>query len=655
MKKNYFMLVCLVLFMAVSAKAQVSSIADLVGNYKFTADVEYVDKTYENSDVFLKECSATIEKDYNYSGCISGFAGSEEYLFFNINASGEIEATNFGGSPMWGTELFLANKDGDNPYGVFADGKWVVEKYNTEYYTYDADTKVITIPDFTVVKVTDYQAEKATIVARYTNVKMTFVGAAGGEVDNLIDLSGEWVFAAGEGDYDTMPGSDIPSTFTITLASNDDTNSNYAASLAIEGYNAVEFTATFDGELLGMAYDNLLLDAAASIYFKPLYSNDDDMSGVISFKKVSKAEFELYDGFALVDANGGYKQYYQAGVITRTIDDAEPETPETSVYDWTGSYTVKVGDIDVYDGKEYPNEFTMTIVESGGYLLVTEFLNNDVAFLNNGGLIFNVAADGKSAEMEIENCLVGGDYPNYLAIYDMNSETEPIVFTLNDDGSITVDNFFLKNFDYTTYEETPAAYFKNMTIPAAGGEAEPEHFDWLGTWVVTAGDKYVYDSETYPDEFYMTIEENYGFVLITQFMSSDVNVINQGGILLTIADDNKTAEMELGSFAGGEYPDYLKIYDLNAMADYPLILTANEDGTITFEDFLLKSFNWDTQATSNAVFYQNVTATKCPTGIENVKGENAKVKGIFDLQGRKINTITMPGIYIVDGVKMLVK
>ena len=43
------------------------------------------------------------------------------------------------------------------------------------------------------------------------------------------------------------------------------------------------------------------------------------------------------------------------------------------------------------------------------------------------------------------------------------------------------------------------------------------------------------------------------------------------------------------------------------------------------------------------------------TGIENVKGENGKVKTIFDLTGRRIESITAPGIYIVDGKKVLVK
>ena len=43
------------------------------------------------------------------------------------------------------------------------------------------------------------------------------------------------------------------------------------------------------------------------------------------------------------------------------------------------------------------------------------------------------------------------------------------------------------------------------------------------------------------------------------------------------------------------------------------------------------------------------------TGISEVKGENGEVKAIFDLTGRRVETITAPGIYIVNGKKVLVK
>ena len=43
------------------------------------------------------------------------------------------------------------------------------------------------------------------------------------------------------------------------------------------------------------------------------------------------------------------------------------------------------------------------------------------------------------------------------------------------------------------------------------------------------------------------------------------------------------------------------------------------------------------------------------TGIDEVDGENGKVKAIYDLQGRKLSEITKPGFYIVDGKKVFIK
>ena len=43
------------------------------------------------------------------------------------------------------------------------------------------------------------------------------------------------------------------------------------------------------------------------------------------------------------------------------------------------------------------------------------------------------------------------------------------------------------------------------------------------------------------------------------------------------------------------------------------------------------------------------------TGISEVKGESGNVKGIYDLTGRRVEAITAPGIYIIDGVKRVVR
>ena len=815
MKKNYFLSICLMLFMAVQATAQSFTIDQLFGKWQFTADVEYTDvATQAHKDVLSDNCEAVISADETYIAKIVGFAGSSVQQNVNMigakNGQDMLKINNLNNPQLW-NELLLANENGDNPYGVFADGEWKVESYGPVYYNVYVADGLITIPDFTVVKITDYQAEKATIIAKYTNVKMTLVEA---EVVEVADISGEYQFKAGAGTYDTMAGSIIPTEFAVTLAKKSEDNKSYDATIAIEGYNPVTLPASYNGVSVLFDYDNTYLDEANGIRFAPMYG--DATAGSIEFKSQDETAFSLYSGFAFASdatvkaadgvtdslvVNGNYHQWYTsgslklatdapafdwAGVYTvKTTDEnglyvadaagfdwptefqieveynegwglylvtkvfgmdvtalnnggldfipaedgksvdiktgylytvspgavylglrdmnmgedaiqmvvnedgtmsvaglsvvtivngaaptlnafysnlvvtkegAEPEAP---AFSWAGQHTVKVGKVDAYDGNEYPTEFTMTVVDYGDYMLVTEFLGNDVAGINYGGIDFTVAADGKSAEMATGG-FVGGTFPTYLAIYDMNAQENPILFTLNDDGSVAVDNFFVKSVDYNTGESTPAAYFQNVTIPAAGGSVEPEApetFDWLGTWEVTVGKQTSYDGKTYPESFYMTIEHNeaWGMTLVTQFMSKDITALTQGGLLLTVADDNKSAEMEVGNFAGGSYPDYLKIYDMNGTADYPIILTANEDGTISFEDFFLATYNWDTTALTPAVFCENVTATKCPTGIEEVKGENVKVKGIYDMQGRKVDAIAAPGLYIVDGKKILVK
>ena len=57
------------------------------------------------------------------------------------------------------------------------------------------------------------------------------------------------------------------------------------------------------------------------------------------------------------------------------------------------------------------------------------------------------------------------------------------------------------------------------------------------------------------------------------------------------------------------------------------------------------------------IYLTSLTITKAgeETAINEVKTENGKVKTIYDLTGRRVDAITVPGIYIVDGKKVFVK
>ena len=56
----------------------------------------------------------------------------------------------------------------------------------------------------------------------------------------------------------------------------------------------------------------------------------------------------------------------------------------------------------------------------------------------------------------------------------------------------------------------------------------------------------------------------------------------------------------------------------------------------------------------SAAAYYSFRFGEDTTAIQNVEVEN-EVKAIFDLTGRRVEAITAPGIYIVNGKKVLVK
>ena len=90
------------------------------------------------------------------------------------------------------------------------------------------------------------------------------------------------------------------------------------------------------------------------------------------------------------------------------------------------------------------------------------------------------------------------------------------------------------------------------------------------------------------------------------------------------------------------------------LRSYSLYNTTAEQ-TIEFVEGVNEFFLYGQVGRTIYVTSLTITKTGEETAIEEVKGENGEVKTIYDLTGRRIDAITAPGIYIVNGKKTLVK
>ncbi|MBE6297779.1 MAG: hypothetical protein E7088_04700 [Bacteroidales bacterium] len=682
MKKNYFMLVCLVFFMALQANAQNFTIDQLFGKWHFTADVEFTaDATQAHKEALSGDCEAVISADEVYLAKIVGFAGSKEQQ--NINQIGakdgqDMAKINNLNTPQLWSDLLLANENGDNPYGVFADGDWKVKSYGPVYYNVYAADGLITIPDFTVVlKVTDYQAEKATVIAKYTNVKMTLVEA---ETIEVADISGDWNFTAGNGAYDTMAGSVIPKNFALTLAKSGSSNRDYTATIAIEGYSSVEMPAIFDGNTLALAYDDTYLDEANGIRFAPMYGSA--KKGTIEFKSQSETAFTLYSGFSFASdkmgktkdetadslyVNGEYHQWYIAGTLKSAAGGSQAFT-------WDGIWNVKVGNaatdiikVGDEDISSWPAEFEMqvTYYDAIDKYYVDKFMGFDIYNINQGGMVLTPNEDG-TASVALDGyygCafLKQNEDGTFIQLTNSSGAATNFTLTLNEDGSVKIEDLFVQILDFNTGVQTPVVFYQNMTAVKEGAE-EPV-FDWTGDYKFKAGavDVYYEDVE-FPTEFDVNITyfdgSQYGmdsYYYISSFMGKQ---LGQYVIKLNVAEDGNSAEMVVGQLCGAIVPgeQYYKIYDMNATTS-PVAMTLNEDGTISIANFFIKVLNYNDNSEVAGALYKDavLVAAGSSSSIENVNTDNNAVEGIFDIQGRRIENIAAPGLYIINGRKVLVK
>ena len=604
--------------LALPARAQVASAADLFGTYKFTADVNVTDAGQALKDNFKSECEVVITKCSQniYDGEIQGLAGATAVQKINdIDLTANtIKITNPNGNyDVWGGKVYMANAEGAYP---FEQGN----TYSEILYTFDPATKTITLPDFTLVTC-DHANSAATIAASFTNVKMTLVQS---ENIDVTDLSGDWHYTAGKGTYDTMEGSTLPTEWDMTLTATDNSKKAYNISLTLGDFAPLALTATFDGVTLTIPFNEDYFDAEQKIGLVNMYGVA--RPGTITFNMANENQLTLTSGMTIAqdsispEVPGGYKQWYLNGSAKRQGEETEKVT-------WEGTYKIKAGSIyKAIADFEYPEEFDMVVTYNADYdiYLVTEFFGCDVKSLNNGGISFKPSADDPNkAEITtnpayLKTITAGA---SYLTLKDLNLSTASnIVITRLEDGTYTLSDFSISNLLMDeNYNQTHslAAFYQQVTAEKAPEKAP---FTWASTFTVKVGDVEVYkeiEGYEYPKEFEMEVTYNadYDMYFITKFFGNDVVSLNNGGIRLTPSteDPNKaeiaTTTGYLKTIVAGE--SYLTLKDMNAQS-LPVTLTYNNDGTVTIANFCVTYMTYDEnwqQQHAAAALYKDVTAT----------------------------------------------
>ena len=616
--------------LALPARAQVASAADLFGTYKFTADVNVTDAGQALKDHFKSECEVVITKcSYNiFDGEIQGLAGANAAQSINAVdvAANTIKITNPNGNGLWGGDLYMSNPEGVYPFGG---------NYNDILYTFDPATKTITLPDFTLVTCDHYNSA-ATIAASFTNVKMTLVQS---ESIDVTDLSGDWHYTAGKGTYDTMEGSTLPTEWDMTLTATDNSKKAYNISLTLGDFAPLALTATFDGVTLTIPFNEDYFDAEQKIGLVNMYGVA--RPGTITFNMANENLLTLTSGMTIAqdsispEVPGGYKQWYLNGSAKRQGEETEKVT-------WEGTYKIKAGSImKQLTEFDYPEEFDMVVTYNADYdiYLVTEFFGCDVTALNYGGISFKPSTDDPDkAEISTNpaylKTITAGT--SYLTLKDLNLSTASnIVITRLEDGTYTLSDFSITNLIMDA-SNTPthnfAAYYQTVTATKEE-TVKPEPFSWAGTFTVK-GDVTSYDGNSYPESFEMEVTYNadYDMYLVTKFFGNDVTALNYGGILLKPStEDANKAEMNTGGFIGTieAGKTYYKLFDMNATTS-PLTLTVNEDGTVSISSFCVSIMNYDTQETKAVALYSNAIASK---GTVEPEPEPFSWAGTFTVKG----------------------
>lgn len=445
----------LLLLFVGALSASANSITDLFGTYTFTADMAVTELGKQYADKFTNNCEVTICADpYGiYLASIEGLAGSTKsglkvssyennrMIIHNWNDS---NTGNFDGPIYFSTEMGYNPFCPDAPFPDFAP-------------TWDSYYKVINLPKFTLVTVSDYDAYDGQILATFTNCKLT---PKDKEEVEIIDLSGDYQYIPGSGEYDYRHNTAWANDFTFTLEKTKKTNNGeYAVYFQYPSLDPFTLIGTFDGHTLTIPFAEQLL-----LYIndtQSLYLGDYDGFTVadIVFNLDNEGRLINSSGFSIVRVTSYSDgtlasekiQWFYNGYAEKI---AEEPVEVSGNFSFTGKYYTP------YDSEGMDRTIAMTFTPWNGDIYVDYFDGTVIYDLYYGGITATVVSNQPTVVtipagtcFKVYNYSPADNQFVYEALYDKDGGMNPIEITLHADHTATINECSIYAYDFMTKQQ----------------------------------------------------------------------------------------------------------------------------------------------------------------------------------------------------------
>ena len=284
--------------------------------------------------------------------------------------------------------------------------------------------------------------------------------------------------------------------------------------------------------------------------------------------------------------------------------------------------------------------------------------NSGIVTTQSGGKVKKISIDWNSNTAATRELWVYGKntaYTNPTELYNASTDGDKLAEIACGTTEFVIEG----DYEYIGLRSgSGAMYLNSIEITWVVEEEEPATETWSSFYAAFP--------VAIPEgvEAYIVTAANAGYVTLTQIYNAvpaNTGVILKGGSIEATNDNyysgavaEVTGNLLQGTVAATEI-------------DVEAYVLGKVDGVVGLYKALMTDGKWLnnankaylpvsalTQAAQGAASF-SFRFGEGTTGISEVKSENGEVKTVYDLTGRRVENVTAPGIYVVNGKKVLVK